>query len=131
MGKRKQPGVDKIEESWVKGKIKDALQVYAPTLHWWMPPAGMYGVSGQHDFIICHRQLCWTIEAKAGKNLPTDNQIVFANKVKAAGGVSIMVNELTLHKVIAVADYVEYVYERYGIAALPHHLADDFNQWAK
>ena len=128
MGKRKVPGEDKIAESWVKDKIKDILVQY-PALHFWMPPASMYGVSGQHDFIICHRSLCWTIEAKAGKNTPTDNQIVFANKVKAAGGLSVMVNEFTLYKAARVAAYVEYVYRRYGVAALPYHEADDFNQW--
>lgn len=100
------PRQAKIDEDWVKKEIKKILKG-RHKLHWDMPPAMMYGKSGRHDFIICQHSLHWTIEAKAGNNTPTDNQIDFANDTAAAGGISLCINEHTLNEVAYVADYIE------------------------
>lgn len=88
-----------------------------------MPPAGMYGRSGIHDHCNVQKGLFWTIEAKAGDNEVTDNQILFARDVKAAGGMSIIVNEFNLDDVIKVAMYVEV------FGTLPYHLSSDFDNY--
>lgn len=107
MGRKLQPGVDKIDEDWVKKEVKKILDRFTPTLKWDMPPAAVYGKTGRHDFIICQHGLFWTIETKAGKNPPTDNQIDYADEVAKAGGISILVNEWNLVAVEYVASYVD------------------------
>jgi len=127
MGRALRPGVDKIDESWVKKEVKKILSGFE-FLHWWMPPASQFGVSGQHDFMVCQRGFLWTIEtkaAKASKPYPTELQIVFATNIRAAGGISVMVNENTLHKVTQIATHINRCGE------LPHGMADDFTQWSK
>ena len=105
MGRKLQPGVDKIDEDWVKKEVKAILKKY-PSLHFFMPPANMYGKSGTHDFIVCQQGLFWTIETKAGRNPPTDNQIDFAENISDAGGISLCINEHTLAEVEYVCTYV-------------------------
>jgi hypothetical protein len=106
MGRKLRPGIDKIDEDWVKKEVKAILDPFKPSLKWDMPGATMYGASGRHDFIICQQGLFWTIETKAGKNKPTDNQIDYANDVAKAGGISILVNEWNLEAVAYVAEFV-------------------------
>jgi hypothetical protein len=117
----------KRDEAWVKDEIKKRLKLF-DAMHVWMPSASQFGVSGQHDFMICQRGFLWTIEAKAAKAskpYPTALQIKFANDIERAKGISIMVNEFRLNKIIPIATYIE-VYGR-----LPYDLRDDFNQWSK
>lgn len=90
-----------------------------------MPPANMYGITGRHDFIICQRGLYWTIEAKAGLNKPTENQITFAENIKAAGGMSILVNEHTLDLVDRIAGAIDISH------TLPTPFASDFTAFRK
>lgn len=106
MGRKLIPGVDKIDEDWVKKEVKAILDRF-PELMWDMPPAAMYGNAGRHDFIICQRGFYWTIETKAGKRPPTDNQIDFANDVAKAGGISLCINEFKLGEVEYVAMYIQ------------------------
>lgn len=124
MGRKLRPGIDKIGEDWVKKEIKDRLDRFE-TLHFFMPPASEYGRSGTHDIIVCQCGLFWSIEAKAGKNPATDNQIKFANAVYDAKGLSICVNEFNLDDVIRVAAYVETFNE------LPYFLNHDFDKYTK
>lgn len=105
MGRKKRPGVDKISEDWVKAQVKLILGKW-PNLFYDMPGATMYGASGRHDFVICQEGKFWTIETKAGKNPPTDNQIDYANDVAKAGGMSLCINEHTLGEVEYVVMYI-------------------------
>lgn len=105
MGRKLRPGIDKIDEDWVKKEVKLILDLF-PELFWDMPGAVAYGSSGRHDFIICQRGLYWTIETKAGKKPPTDNQIDFANAVAKAGGISLLVNEHNLDEVRYVCNAI-------------------------
>lgn len=105
MGRKLIPGVDKVDEDWVKKEVKKILERW-PKLHYDMPGATVYGVSGRHDFIICQRGLFWTIETKAGKRPPTDNQIDYARDIAKAGGMSLCINELTLGEVEYACEYI-------------------------
>ena len=115
----------KLNEDWVKREIKKRLSKYEH-LHWWMPSANMYGVSGQHDFMICQYGVFWTIEAKYGTNTPTDNQINFARDIRKAGGFCLMVNERNLEEVDRVATYIARV-----VGTVEEDIGHDFNQWRK
>lgn len=107
MGRKLQPGVDKIDEDWVKNQVKLILKRYKPDgLHYYMPVAGAYGKSGTHDFIVCQQGRFWTIETKAGKNTPTDNQIDFAEDIRKAGGISLCINEHNVAEVHYVCQWV-------------------------
>ena len=78
-------------EALVKAKIAKTLQ----ELECWyfMPPANGYGRAGIPDFIGCMNGLLIAIEAKAGKNKPTALQLREIDRIKAAGGYAIVVNE--------------------------------------
>ena len=113
------------DEAGVKKEVKRILKSYKPSLHWWMPSASMYGVSGQHDFIICQHGLLWTIETKYGRNVPTDNQISFAEDIRQAGGLSLCINETNLNEVSRVASYIN------DHISFPSVWGHDFTQWRK
>ena len=119
MGRKLIPGVDKINEEWVKKEVKKILDSFE-LLMYDMPGATMYGKSGRHDFIICQRGFYWTIETKAANNKPTNNQIRFAREVRDAGGISIWFNEEGIELARKVAEYVDTWNE------LPDHLASKF-----
>ena len=95
-----------INEDWVKKQVKNILNAVGSDLRFFMPSASQFGKAGVHDFVICFCGFYWTIETKAGRNKPTDQQIDFANDVKAAGGISLCVNEFTLDEVKHVIQYV-------------------------
>lgn len=116
------PGDKRIKEDWVKKKVKEILKTY-PRIMVDMPAANMYGASGRHDFIICQHGLMWTIETKAGKNKPTANQVRYAEEVKHAGGMSILVNEFNLELVSRIANSID------EYRSLPHLLATDFTKY--
>jgi hypothetical protein len=122
VGRALQPGRDKIKEEWVKDKVKELLKKYR-RIKVDMPPAAMYGSAGRHDFVICQRGLFWTVETKAGKNMPSDLQIGYAEDVKSAGGISLCLNEFTYAEADTVACYIE----SYG--ELPYHLNHDFRKY--
>ena len=115
----------KRDEGWVKKQIKNRLSKY-PHLHWWMPNAGAFGVSGQHDFMICQMGVFWSIEAKYGTNTPTDNQITFAKRIREAGGFCLMVNEKNLDEVDRVATYIDRM-----IGNVEDDIGHDFSIWRK
>lgn len=122
MGRALQPGKDKIKEDWVKDKVKGILNKYKH-IKVDMPPAAMYGNAGRHDFIVCQRGLHWTIETKAGKNGPSELQIGYAEDIKSAGGISLVINEFNYAEVDTVACYVD------TFGELPYHLNHDFKAY--
>ena len=78
-------------EALVKAKITKTLQEMG--IWYFMPPANGYGRAGIPDFIGCMNGLLIAIEAKAGKNKPTALQLREIDRIKAAGGYAIVVNE--------------------------------------
>lgn len=107
-------------EGDVKRDIKKVLKRYAPDLHYWMPGASQFGVSGTHDFVMVQGGLLWTVEAKFGYNPPSANQVTFAEKTQRAGGVCLCVRETNIWEVQMVADYIR------DNGVLPIHMNHDF-----
>lgn len=95
-----------VTEEWVKKQITKEIKG-RPALRYFMPSASAYGKSGVHDYVICQHGFYWTIEAKRNREKPRDDQIDFANDIRAAGGISLLINEHTLNEVKYVADYIE------------------------
>lgn len=130
MGRNLIPGIDKIKEDWVKKEVKRILKEFkerykVSEMYWWMPQASMYGESGQHDFSIVLRGLYWSIETKAGKNIPTENQIRFATEISSAGGISLCVNEFNLNEVSDVLSVMQ------EIRRIPDWMGHDFTKYRK
>lgn len=57
------------------------------------PVTGGYGLSGVSDIIVCHKGNYIAIECKAGKAKPTALQQLFLDRVCAAGGLALVINE--------------------------------------
>jgi hypothetical protein len=121
VGRKLRPGIDKIDEDWVKKQVRLILDTFP--MFYWMPAVGMYGQNGQHDFIILQRGLGWTIETKAGSNKPSESQKLFAKNIQGAGGVSVVINEFNIALAGTIAEYVH----QQGM--LPWHLNHDFETW--
>ena len=81
----------KTPEAVVKAKISKTLQEMG--IWYFMPPANGYGRAGIPDFIGCMNGLLIAIEAKAKKNKPTALQLRELDRIRAAGGYAIVVNE--------------------------------------
>jgi pantoate kinase len=78
----------------VKKKIRklldDAGAYYA------MPIGTGYGNSGVPDFLICHKGRFIAVEAKAGSNKPTALQELHLARIRAAGGIALVINETNM-----------------------------------
>jgi len=78
-------------EGKVKAKLRqglDALDVY-----YFSPATHGYGRSGVPDIVACAIGLFFAFECKAGRNKPTELQQAEIEKINAAGGRAIVVNE--------------------------------------
>jgi hypothetical protein len=122
MGRKLQPGRDKIKEEWVKDRVKEILKRYK-RIKVDMPPAAMYGSAGRHDFVICQRGCFWTIETKAGRNTPSDLQIGYAESVQSSGGICLVINEFNYMETDTVACYID------AFGYLPYHLNHSFRNY--
>jgi len=63
-----------------------------------MPIGTGYGNSGVPDFLVCNRGGFIAIEAKAGKGKTTALQEYHLAKIRAAGGVAVVINEANIHE---------------------------------
>jgi hypothetical protein len=84
----------KTPEGLVKDKITKLLKEYG--VYYFMPIGGMYSKIGVPDFIGCLNGKFIGIEAKAGKGKTTALQDRELNRIKEAGGISLVVNEHNL-----------------------------------
>lgn len=78
-------------ESLVKAKIHKILakhEAYAVNYI-----GGMHANNGTPDILACVRGMFVGIEAKAGKNRPTDLQISNLRRIHEAGGCALVINE--------------------------------------
>lgn len=78
-----------------EGKTKAAVKrlLEASGAYFFMPPANGYGRAGIPDFVCCVRGRFLAIEAKAGRGKTTALQDRELQRIKDAGGVSIVVYE--------------------------------------
>ena len=76
-------------------KVKNACIVVLKRWSAWhfAPMTGGFGKSGVPDIIVCWRGLFLAIECKAGNNKPTALQEREAERIKKAGGITLVVNE--------------------------------------
>jgi len=80
-------------EVLVKAKIKKILKDNG--VYYAMPIGTGFGNSGVPDFLCCVNGRFLSIEAKAGRNIPTALQEKNMRDIRIAGGVALVVNEDT------------------------------------
>lgn len=81
-------------EAKVKAKIKDILKKHGA--YYAMPIGSSFGNSGVPDFLCCINGRFLSIEAKAGKNIPTALQEKNMRDIRVAGGEALVINETNL-----------------------------------
>jgi hypothetical protein len=81
-------------EAKVKDKIKKLLKKYGA--YYTMPVMTGYATNGTPDFAICHYGRYLGLEAKAGDGVPTALQWVRLAEIDAAGGSTLVINEMNL-----------------------------------
>tara|TARA_B110000285_G_C14672393_1_gene400956 strand:+ start:57 stop:359 length:303 start_codon:yes stop_codon:yes gene_type:complete len=84
-------------EAKVKKKIVAVLKEHGA--YYFYPVTGGFGNSGVPDIIVCHGGRFIGIECKAGKNKPTALQDKNLRDIKAAGGISMVINEDNIDEV--------------------------------
>ncbi len=78
----------------VKKQIKKLLDEAGA--YYAMPIGTGYGNSGVPDFLVCCGGRFIAVEAKAGDNKPTALQESHLQKIRAKGGIALVVNESNL-----------------------------------
>lgn len=78
-------------EGKVKDKVAKILKQYG--VYYFFPVTGGFGMSGIPDIICCHNGRFIAIECKAGKNKTTALQDAHLARIRAAGGVAVVINE--------------------------------------
>ena len=78
-------------EADVKKEVKKVLNKLGAW--WFMPVPTGYGVKGVPDFIVCLDGKFAGIETKYGKNKPSKWQQLQIEKIKAANGEALVINE--------------------------------------
>ena len=78
-------------EGKVKDKVVKILKQYG--VYYYFPVTGGFGMSGIPDIICCHNGRFIAIECKAGKNKTTALQDAHLARIRAAGGVAVVINE--------------------------------------
>lgn len=86
----------------MKAQIKRVLQ--DSHTYFFMPVGGGYGRAGIPDFVACKNGHFIAIEAKAGHGVTTALQDMELQKIKAAGGTALVVNEHNLNQLKEVLD---------------------------
>jgi Holliday junction resolvase len=89
-------------EAKVKAKVVKTLKERG--VYYFYPVTGGFGRSGIPDIICCVKGKFLAIECKAGKNKPTPLQEMEMQKIRAAGGVAMVVNETNTQDVVIILD---------------------------
>ena len=89
-------------EKKVKDKVTKILKEYGA--YYFFPATGGFGRSGVPDIIACHKGVFIGIECKAGKNTTTALQDRELEKITAAGGITLVVNEGNIDDVVYIMD---------------------------
>jgi len=83
-------------EGKVKAKVVKILKELS--VYYFYPVTGGFGRSGVPDIICCVNGYFFGIECKAGKNTPTPLQEAEMQKIRNAGGHTLVVNELNIEE---------------------------------
>lgn len=84
-------------EGKVKAKVVKLLKQFG--VYYFYPVTGGFGRSGVPDVICCVNGYFVGIECKAGKNKPTPLQEAEMQKIRDAGGVTLVINEDNIYDV--------------------------------
>lgn len=71
-------------------KIKKYL-ASVPDCFFWKEHGGQYGTAGIPDIIVCHKGRFIGLEAKVGRNKPTQLQAATIEQIRKAGGTAVVV----------------------------------------
>jgi Holliday junction resolvase len=93
-------------EAKVKDKVKKILKQHG--VYYIMPATGGYGASGVPDIICCFKGYFFGIECKAGRNTTTALQESNLQKIRAAGGRAIVVNEDNIDSVTTLLGEIDH-----------------------
>ena len=83
-------------EAKVKKQIRKILDAHG--VYYAMPIGTGYGNSGVPDFLICSGGRFIAVEAKAGTNKPTALQEMHLDRIRAKGGIALVINETNMHQ---------------------------------
>lgn len=92
-------------ESKIKAKVKKVLGEYGA--YYAMPVTGGYGNSGVPDFLACYKGRFYAIECKANGGKTTALQEKHLADIRAAGGISLVVNETNVDELRKEFENVE------------------------
>lgn len=83
-----------------EGDVKKAIKALLKKHGWWyfMPKANQFGVNGIPDFICLKNGVFLGIEAKFGRNKPSDLQDSRMKEIRANGGYAVWINEARLEQ---------------------------------
>lgn len=97
---QKRKKTSKTPEGKVKDRIREALDQSGA--YWFMPVTGGYNRSGVPDFIACLSGKFIAIEAKSKftSHGITKLQEINLNKISSCGGISLVINEDNINKLI-------------------------------
>lgn len=84
-------------EAKVKKQVVAVLKQHG--VYYFYPVTGGFGASGVPDFVCCAYGFFFAIECKAGKNKPTALQQANIERILAAKGVAVVVNESNIDDV--------------------------------
>lgn len=84
-------------EGRVKAAVVKVLKSHGAGLYYFFPQNMGMGASGVPDIICCFGGRFLAIECKAGKNKPTDLQKLHIDRINAAGGTAVVINEDNLN----------------------------------
>tara|TARA_R110000868_G_scaffold166268_1_gene400242 strand:- start:228 stop:515 length:288 start_codon:yes stop_codon:yes gene_type:complete len=83
-------------EAKVKKQIRQIIEECGA--YYAMPIGTGYGQSGVPDFLICHKGRFIAVEAKAGKGKTTLLQEAHLERIRTAGGTTMIINETNLQQ---------------------------------
>lgn len=89
-------------EAKVKKRVRQVLDKHE--VYYFFPPANGYGRVGVPDIVCCVNGYFLAVECKAGGNKPTALQERELDKIAAAGGISMVVNEDAIDGLEAVVE---------------------------
>lgn len=92
-------------EALVKRQIRKILD--AEGVYYAMPMGTGYGNSGVPDFLCCVAGKFLAIEAKAGRGKTTALQDAHLEKIKAANGVAMIINEENIDSIMPLLRYMQ------------------------
>jgi Holliday junction resolvase len=92
-------------ESKVKDKVKKILKEYGA--YYAMPVASGFGHAGVPDILACYKGQFLGIECKANGGKATALQLSNLEQIRKAGGVSMIIDELSIPHLTAILDTIK------------------------